>query len=329
MSTGMVTQARACYPDAKLYWLCETQNKALIEAHPAITGVLVFNKKRWLRALSTGRLMEVRALYRELLNACPVDGFDVIVDLQGLMKSGLLSRLLPARRRVGFHSKEGVNWCYHERVPKILNEDLSSEYRAMCQYLFQSTSHFQIGIPVSETLRTQVAARLGILGAPLVVCAPFTTRPQKHWFLDHWKALIHRLVNITHVQVLILGGPGDVGAASELCQDMPECVVNATGKTTLVESNALISLATQFIGVDTGLSHMAVSHQVPATLIFGSTRPYLNTFSAPTKILYEPLDCAPCKRRPTCNGAYHCMQAITPERVIASLTPALSQQPLL
>lgn len=326
MSTGMVTQAKACYPDAELYWLCETQNRALVEAHPDIFAVLAFDKKRWLRALSRGHIVELRRLYNELLATCPVDGFDLIVDLQGLMKSGLLSRLLPSRRRVGFDSKEGVNWCYHERVSKILNEDLSSEYRGMSQYLFKTTTNFRIGIPVATALKDQVGARLNVGKVPLVVCAPFTTRPQKHWFMHHWRALIQRLIDSTHAQILILGGPSDVDVAAELCRDMPDRVLNATGNTTLVESNALISLATQFIGVDTGLSHMAVSHEVPTTLIFGSTRPYVNTFNTTTKILYEPLDCSPCKRRPTCNGKYHCMQAITPERVIASLAPALGYQ---
>jgi len=115
----------------------------------------------------------------------------------------------------------------------------------------------------------------------------------------------------------MLGGPGDQ-QASQLIADNTE-VINLVGKTDLSTAVAVIKQAELQIGVDTGLTHMGIAQNLPVVALFGSTRPYLKTDNPRARVIYHDLSCSPCKRKPVCNGAFHCMRDITAEEVMATV----------
>mgnify|MGYP000098901482 CR=1 FL=1 len=80
---------------------------------------------------------------------------------------------------------------------------------------------------------------------------------------------------------------------------------------------AAIARAGLLIGVDTGLTHMGTALRVPTVALFGSTRPYLDALTTRTAVLYEALPCSPCRRHPTCHGAFDCMRQWSVDRVLA------------
>ena len=161
------------------------------------------------------------------------------------------------------------------------------------------------------------------LTEPFIAIAPFTTRPQKHWPSEHWQNLIHKVRKHSHLPIAILGGPGDVAKAEALTF---ECngVISLAGKISLEESVSVLSLCDAFVGVDTGLTHLATSYKKPTVAIFGSTRPYTITDNAYTHVLFKDMPCAPCKRKPTCNGRFDCMALVTPEQVFNQLKSYIS-----
>ena len=72
------------------------------------------------------------------------------------------------------------------------------------------------------------------------------------------------------------------------------------------------------LGMDTGLTHMGAALARPTIALFGSTCPYTDGARGPLKVMYEGLSCAPCRRRPSCDGAFTCLRLLTPERVLAT-----------
>ena len=92
------------------------------------------------------------------------------------------------------------------------------------------------------------------------------------------------------------------------------------------ESAALVSRASLVIGVDTGLTHMGWAFSVPVIALFGSTCPYRVVPGREGDILYAELHCSPCRRRPTCGGAFDCMSALTPDAVINAAQRYLSTE---
>ena len=69
---------------------------------------------------------------------------------------------------------------------------------------------------------------------------------------------------------------------------------------------------------------MGIAFSTPTVALFGSTRPYLDTGRANAKVIWLGLDCSPCRRRPTCDGAFTCLRDIRPDRVMAEAREVLS-----
>ena len=152
---------------------------------------------------------------------------------------------------------------------------------------------------------------------------PFTTRPQKHWIEAHWIELIDQIWAQTKLPCVMLGGPGDRVASERIAQQLkhPESVINLAGERflSIPDAAAMISSANASIGVDTGMTHMSIAHKRPTVYIFGSTIPYTETYTPKVKILVERLDCVPCRKHPSCEGRFDCMQQLSPKRVLDAL----------
>jgi heptosyltransferase-1 len=114
--------------------------------------------------------------------------------------------------------------------------------------------------------------------------------------------------------VLLLGGKGDDAAARRIVNLAGATengrLLNLAGRTTVAEAAGLVAGSDLVVAVDTGLGHMGVAFDRPTVMLFGSTRPYTVTLQDNVDVLYHAMHCAPCRRRPTCNGAYTCMKKL-------------------
>jgi heptosyltransferase-1 len=113
---------------------------------------------------------------------------------------------------------------------------------------------------------------------------------------------------------VLLGAPGDRPAAARIAAGTP--IVDLTGRTSLAQAAAIIKSARLVVGVDTGLTHIGVALGRPTVALFGSTRPYLDACRGNASVIWLGLACSPCRRRPTCGGAYTCLREITADRVL-------------
>lgn len=306
--TSLLQGLRAAYPQAHIAWLAGAGFSALLEHDSRLNELLrlpadaLSGPGGWLRT-------------RRQLGALPA--FDWVIDAQGLFKTRLLARFVPAAVRLGFRSREPGGFLLQRLFDKGGDAALiSSEYRFLAQQLGGRD-------PGPPTLFAGLAQRRAVheqmqqagLHAGFVALCPYTTRPQKHWTEEYWPELATRLAKADIGPCAILGGPGDRKAAQRLMARMPAGTVNLVGRTALAELPAWIEQAGLVIGVDTGLTHIGVAVQRPVLALFGSTCPYTRGASSPLRVLYDALPCSPCRRHPTCNGAYTCLRDLTPARV--------------
>jgi heptosyltransferase I len=321
-ASPLVYALRKTYPQAHITWLIEPGIDALIASDPAIDERVIWPKAEWKALWRAGKRLELlrRVLaFRKLLRS---KQFDTVLDLQGLLKSGLLARMTGAPRRIGLGSKEGSEYLMTEVVPRGGDAGrISSEYLYLAQHLGLPCDDFLPTLHVGADVEARVLARLaehGLRSGEYAVFAAFTTRPQKHWFADAWRTLGPLLKAQTGLTPVLLGGPADVTAAAELTKG-DQSIINLVGTTRLDETVAIIKHAGAVIGVDTGLTHMGIAFNVPTVALFGSTCPYTNTGRSNARVIWLDLPCSPCKRNPTCGGAFTCMRDITPQRVISEL----------
>lgn len=327
MSSGLIRAMKARYPNARLSWLTEAPAAPLLKHNPRLDEVIIWPKAAWKdlwRQRQWAQLWREVKAFRRLLRDRQ---FDLVLDAQGLLKSGLWAWSTHAPRRLGLIPREGSQHLVHERVEPPPGQDvrMGSEYRYLARYVGAADEAFQpdLAIGAAAQARARQSLAEAQVAGPYVALCPFTTRPQKHWFEDNWSALATALL-ARGLTPVMLGGPDDVTAAGRMAAAVPG-VVNLVGQLKLDESVAVVADCALLIGVDTGLTHMGSALQRPTVALFGSTRPYADGGSPHTRILYDALPCSPCRRRPTCEGRFDCMRQITVDRVLQLAWPLLDK----
>jgi heptosyltransferase-1 len=323
-SSPLVRAFRRTYPEARITWLAESHTKNLIEHHPELNEVLVWDRNAWKQLLKEWKLGTLLREARALVSALRDRRFDLAVDMQGLLRSGVMTFLSGAPVRIGLRPKEG-NRLFMTRVvdPHRTQGDrakVSSEYLVLAQELGLDTTEFRMEVPLSPEDRAFIAGwiRENGLERGYAVAIPFTTRPQKHWFEDRWASLVDRVASELDLPTVILGGPGDEEALERIRGMAASEPFSLVGRTSLTQAAAAIEKAALVVGVDTGLTHMAIAFDRPTVTIFGSNIPYTEPPTDRAKVLVHWLECSPCKGNPTCDGAYTCLRLISVDDVLAT-----------
>jgi heptosyltransferase-1 len=316
MSSHLAEGMRSKYPDAHICWLAEPQVIALLEHNPFLDSVLVFPKTHWKTLLKEKKLLQ---LYRELsafVRKLHMVKFDIAIDAQGLLRTRLLAWLSGAKERIGFTSREPGGFLMTQLVTDDdSNPVMGSEYFYLLQQLDIDTSKLSQKVYLDQEQHQEaenILHNAGISG-DYITLAPFTTRPQKHWFEQRWIELAQKLTEKYRLPIVWLGGPDDAETAEKLA--LVGGGVSLAGKCSLDVSAAVVNAAKLLIGVDTGLTHLGSAFKIPVIALFGSTCPYTTTKNPKTAIIYHKLPCSPCRRNPACNNGFDCMQMISVDEV--------------
>ena len=328
MSSGLIPVLHAAWPQSEIVWLTDEGNAPLLRHNPRLAEVVALPRGRWATLWRQGRRREAAGEVRQFARALRARAFDLAIDLQGLLKSGVWARLSGAPVRIGLGSREGsglLMTCVVDRAGR--DDRLGKEYRRLAEALGLDAARFAMDVVVPPRDAEQARAALDAagVGGRYCVLAPFTTRPQKHWLDDRWAALAQRLASAHAWRAVVLGGPGDREHGAAIAAAAGDGAVSLAGHTSLTEAAAVIREAGCLVGVDTGLSHLGVAMGTPTLALFGSTRPYLDPGVPRARVLYHALPCSPCRRRPTCDGRYDCMRLHTVDAVaqaVAEITAA-------
>ena len=320
-ATTLINSFRRRYPQAHLAWMVAQPFADVLASQTQLDEIIILPVADWGRLARAGNYLQLLAAVKRFYRDLRARQFDVAIDLQGLLKSGTWAWLSGAPQRIGLGSREGSQHLMTRTVDRRggPRERIASEYLHLARELGLETDGFGMHVAVSERGRQQAdnLLRPRIGNATHGVICPFTTRPQKHWLVAHWQALVPLLEARFGLPVVMLGGPGDRAAASDLAAGCG--VVDLAGQTDIQGAAAVIAGAAYVIGVDTGLTHMGIALGRPTLCLFGSTRPYTDTATGRARVLYHDMPCAPCRRHPTCDGRFDCMRAITPAEVAAAL----------
>lgn len=321
MASGLIPALRSRYPEARLVWLLDEVNVDLLRHNPRLDHIYVWPRKAWRRLLRQRRYRQLWHEVSTLVRQLRAERFDLVLELQGLLKGAIWARLSSGRRRIGLGSREGTWIWMHHVIPRdnTVSPMMSKEYRQLAEWLGCQPDDFHYDLVYAETDRLAVREKLAakqIVGDYAVLC-PFTTRPQKHWLEAEWWLLAKRLIKELGLNVLITGGAGEAAEAERWVHAIGPGAHHLAGQTTLSMCAALIDDAALTVGVDTGLTHMASALGRPAIVIFGSTLPYTETGSPWTRVIHSKLPCVPCERHPICDGAYDCMKEHSAASVMA------------
>jgi heptosyltransferase-1 len=271
---------RRHFPDATLTWIVERRATPVVSDHPDLDEVIAIDTRRWRQHIwRPGRTGPVLGDLSRLRARLRRGRFDVALDLQGLAKSAILTRLTRAPVRIGFarsHSRE-LSWLAVNRrvVPPPSAVHVVEQYLSLLAPLGIGpvTPEFRLpGRPAAEQRMGDFLGEHGLEAAPrLVALNPGAGRADKRWPLAHFRALAERLGGDADARVLLLWGPGEVGLAREIADGLSPRPILAP-PTEVDELAALLRRAALVIAGDTGPLHLAAAVGTPALGLYGPTR---------------------------------------------------------
>lgn len=266
--------------------------------------------------------------------------FDLALIFQNAFEAAAIAFLARVPTRIGYDTeRRGFLLTHALPAPKWKDERHESFYYlnivAEFERLLSGDPRPKITEPrfdlrVSEE-RKRAAFQLlrengSHLNAPLIVLCPGSINSRaKRWPAERFAELADRLA-AGGADVALIGSPGELDVSNQVCERARRQPIVLTGKTTVAEATAIISIAEVLITNDTGPAHLGAALGTPTLVIFGPTNP-LTTYpmSSTAEIIRSPPDCAPCMLR-DCPIDHRCMTAITPAAVFERASLLMSQR---
>ncbi|MBN2563669.1 MAG: glycosyltransferase family 9 protein [Phycisphaerae bacterium] len=322
---------RRRFPEAHLAWLVATSFVDLIEAEVALDEVIPFDRKRFGRL---GRSFVVTQEFTAFVRDLRGRRFDLVVDLQGLFRSGFLAFASGAGVRIGFAASREMAWIFysHKIPPGDSDAHAADKNYTVARMLGFDDVPMDFTITIPEDDRQQADRLLveaGVRpGAPYAVLVPATRWETKCWPPDRFGQLAGALKERHGLGTVFVGGGSDVEAGDVAARASNGAAKNLCGRTTLRQLAALIDGASVVVTADSTPMHMAASLGRPLVALFGPTNPSrTGPYGRLRDVLRLDLDCAPCYLRHLrqCSHGHACIQGLQVHAVLGAVEERLAQ----
>ena len=243
-------------PSMQVTWVTAPLEANLVRLLDGVR-VVVYDKQDGLSGLLT---------LRSLLSS---QKFDVLLHLQWSFRASLVSRMIKAKRRIGFalsHSREKQHWFVNEYAPEPKGEHVLDSFLSIASVLGASEPTLPCELTLPETE----------LGLPdyYVVINPSASKEDRNWTVEGYQAVIERLL-AKEICPVITGGPStaEVAFAEQIIASRAGQVINLVGKTKLDVMLAVLKGASLVISPDTGPAHMATLVGTPVLGLYAHSNP--------------------------------------------------------
>ncbi len=263
---------RVAFPDAVIDWLVQDTFADAIAAHPMLDTVVGFPRAWFSRGWrSPAALGGMLAWAGDLRRA----KYEIVYDLQGLGRSGLITWGTRAPRRVGFRSaREGAWLGYTVRHdPPTSSHIVDQMLELMEREGFQPVRDMRLYTPSDAAAWWAEERARADIHSPYAVLATTSRWESKRWPIDRWKSLIDPLRARGFRKIIIIGGPTEREQIAALFDDSSSAVIDLVARCTVGQTMAVIEQAGLVIANDSAPLHMAVGFDRPVVALFGPTDP--------------------------------------------------------
>jgi lipopolysaccharide heptosyltransferase I len=308
---------RARWPGAHIAWLVNDNFADLLRGHPAIDEVLPFDRRHFAGAFFNPVAALALARFSEQIAERK---FDLVIDLQGLFRSGWLCLRSGASVRIGpSDAREAASIFYTDEYPSdrtrehAVNRYLAAARRLGCE------GPVVFDLNCGEADRVAVREMLGGIGK-YAVLMPGANWETKRWPARRFTALVEPLRRRFGL-LSVIAGASD---AQPLAAQIPGAV-NLVGKTSLPQLVALLGGAQLVIANDSGPMHIAAALERPLIALHGSTDPELTgPWHRLDAVLRLDLPCIPCFSRHCSHRT--CLEALSESHVLSLAAAQLEQR---
>ena len=319
------------FPRAKIDWLVEEGAAGIIKGHPVIRRVIISRRKSWWQKSIEGRCFrgvswEILSFLKDLRHV----RYDWVVDLQGLLKSGVLTGFSRGARKVGMSGAREGAWLFLKEPSVRVNYDQHAidRYLQVATHLGCKWDRWDNRIPVSETHRhtlDQLLEGHGVKGGNLVAINPVAKWKTKLWEPELFAALADRILAEFSCRIVFTGSQDDRPIIEKILSMMKNRPLNFAGRTGLKELACLYGRCRVLVTTDTGPMHMAAAMGCSVVALFGPTSPLrTGPYGSGHRVMTSGAVCSPCFKK-TCDQ-WSCMRDITVDSVFEAVRELLLQE---
>jgi heptosyltransferase-1 len=294
-----VTALRQAHPRWVIDWAVEPRWRALLAtnassggrdplAQPLVDNIHLAATKEWRKApFSLRTLHEIQFLRRGLKGGC----YDVVIDLQGALRSAIVGAFAGGRRRIGemYPREQAAAWFFTDRVPTHGAHVIEQDVELASAIAGDLLSPVQPLLPADPSAEAWANSILPPGGMPAILINPGAGWGAKRWPVERYAEVAKSLTESGY-RILVNVGPGEEPLAKAIRQGVGE---GSTAVTVLNCNLAHLIAATRRVALaiagDTGPLHLACALGRPVVGIYGPTDPSRNgPFGSPFRVLRSP-----------------------------------------
>ncbi|MEP7257763.1 MAG: glycosyltransferase family 9 protein [Flavitalea sp.] len=330
LATALIENCHARFPGAQIDFLVRKGNEELLNGHPYLQEVLIWDKRK----NKIRHLLQLILLLRR-------KKYDKVINVQRYFATGLLTAFSGAAETIGF-DKNPLSFLFTKKIRHVFDgypgkeKDPSSPKKISGHYLHETERNNLLIEPF-----TQQPARRPVLypsekhytavsqyqSATYITLSPSSVWFTKQYPAEKWISFINRVP--ASCPVYLLGGPGDTSQAELIrMQSAHPNMTNLCGKLNFLESAALMKKAVMNYVNDSAPMHFASAVNAPVTAIFCSTIPAFGYGPlSDTRFIVErkePLYCRPCGihgHKACPQSHFKCAVEITDDQLLETFTP--------
>jgi heptosyltransferase-1 len=330
-SLPVASALRRRFPEARISWLVSRKAREILSGHPHLDQVIVVGGKKADGGIPITDINHPFVAARTLR----ASGFDVALDLQGLIRSSLFAFLSGAKVRIGYRSlKEAAFLFYNVRAITPTREmHVVDSYLRFAAILGAPVEPVEFRIATSEKHEAKIDELLSGAGVNssdrLFAICPGSSWRAKTWPPERLARAAEHVSDKHGCRLVIIGSKADVPRAEKVLSVCRAPMIDLTGKTTLKELAVLLRRCVAMIGNDSGPTHLAAAVGKPVVAIYGPTdEKLLGPYGEQNISIVAPVPCRPCRRRSRAERCSHlrCLTEITPEQVCEAVDRILSRQ---
>lgn len=309
LATPIIEKLNTFFPNSKIDFLLRAGNQGLLENHPFISKILIWNKqqnKHW-------NLIKILKSVRN-------ERYDYVINLQRFISTGIITAFSKGKKTIGF-DKNPLSILFTKSLKHKIDEEIHETRRNLS--LISELTDNTVVKPKLYPSENDFKSIEKHQSQPYICIAPISIWFTKQFPAEQWIQLLNKIDN--EVAVYLIGSANDVEKCDNIINNCQHNnVINLSGKLTFLQSAALLKKAKMNYVNDSAPIHMASAIDAPTTAVFCSTIPDFGfgPLATNSKIVEtkEKLKCRPCglhglKKCP--EGHFKCATTININEILA------------
>lgn len=255
----VVQSLRLQRPDCRVTWIVREIFAPLVEACEVVDEYIIYYRHGGLKA------------FWRLLHTIRQKHFDVVLDLQGLARSGLMTGVARCPLKIGrSDAREGASFFYHEKAPLPQERKKAHAIDILRQFLPLLECDTRLSWPLIFKEDSQADFASLIPSRPYLLVFPESRRSEKQWKgFEVLRLLLNK--RFPEYTVVFAGNDSSAKKADDLID--ADLLIDLRGKSSLRALISLINQSSLVIANDSGPVHLASALLKPVLALFGPTQP--------------------------------------------------------